>query len=648
MSKRRKDFAQELRFSTIRCRCGSWRLVGQTCVECGEKPRDVEVDQEVQRRKTIVRRVHDANLDLQPATDQTVDDLIARAGTVIDQFLRPLAKVSKPEGRDALGDLLVAARAVEQLVLDTSVPQPRPYLRLGRILFEVCSLVRDSLYGFLDACGAETLLDAQAIGREAQRNLDAAADQLPLLGSAYDELEQLTSSSDEGFFELVAVRVIAGTSEGFLGADRLGHDVVKRIIGDAEEPREGVGLGVLWASAYAQILFDYDRFCALAAKLYQLLQAPGAFDTLLADNDWRTWHQDSHTKLADAGETLHSMLEAAQHDRHAVRAVLLFVQDIFEGACRHFAATILAHLGTGTYAEHMEHRAKRPLVRYLHDNPTSRDLADGLLGPLRNASGHNDYELRDGLIVLDRGQSETILSDVEFADAALLFTESAMALSLAFEVALLQRGVPTSIEHSQSLLSPEAMLQLLVASSGLSNVDVDLSTDVVTVSGWGILASPMATVGALQLALPETATTLVLTWHEPERTRSLRVPIELARKHARYEAGSIEHELSFIELVRMTTLDGERFMTSNGFRHLIAMKAGAVVKGTPQEFGLRFRMLRDLSARVGDHEFAETLRLVMRAQRLIAMKEPADAATTQAVDELLAWEQQRVPNSFVE
>lgn len=490
------------------------------------------------------------------------------------------------------------------------------------------------------------LLDAQAAGREAQRLLDAATERLPELGDAYAELNALTSSTGDEFFELVALRVIAGTTEGFLGADRLGRDVVRRIIGTSEAPSDGVGLGVLWASTYAQILFDYDRFCSLAATLYRLLQRPGAFDALATDDDWRSGHEDAHTKLADAGDTLQNMLAVAKHDRAAVRAILLYVQDIFEGACRHFAATILAHLGTGTYADHMANRQKRPLVHYLRDNATSHDLAVGLLGPLRNASGHNDYEIRDGFIVLGRGEAETILSDVAFADSALLFTESAIALSLTFEIALAQRGTPTSVIHSQSLLSPETALRLLIASAGLSDVEVHISPEVITVTGWGTLESPLPSVGALLLVLPEAASQLTLMWQVSERSRRLNVPLDLARAHARCEPDSIEQELASMELAHMTTLDGAPYLTLAGLRHSVALKAGAVVKATPQEFGIRFRLLRDLCTRVGDDDFAETLRLVMRAQRLIAMNEPADAQTAEAVDRLLGWEQQRVARPF--
>jgi len=147
--------------------------------------------------------------------------------------------------------------------------------------------------------------------------------------------------------------------------------------------------------------------------------------------------------VVDSSDTLHNMLAAAQHDRAAVRSVLLFVQDIYEGTCKHFAATILAQLGTRTYAESTAARRTAPLVHHVRDNAMTRSLAEGLLGPLRNAIGHNDYAVRDGSVVLEPGPFETVMTDVQFADAALLFTESAMALSLAFEIALVQRGTAT-------------------------------------------------------------------------------------------------------------------------------------------------------------------------------------------------------------
>ncbi len=118
-------------------------------------------------------------------------------------------------------------------------------------------------------------------------------------------------------------------------------------------------------------------------------------------------------------------------------------------------------------------------------------LAEGLLGPLRNASGHNDYDVRDGSVVLEPGPTETVMTDVQFTDAALLFTESAMALSLAFEIALVQRGASTQPENGQSLLSPDRVVRLLMASSGLSDVSVEMTSEAAVIAGNGTVRSPM-------------------------------------------------------------------------------------------------------------------------------------------------------------
>lgn len=649
MSRRKTEFAQHLRFSTRRCRCGAERLLGQVCVECGMRPRITEVDSEVQRRKRVAVEVRTAEWHLVAQDSAEIDDLLERASTIIDKFLRPLSALSRPEGRGAIDELLAAAQAVEQLVLDAAVARPRPYRRIGQVLSEVCCLVRDCLYGFLDASGADTLLLAQELGRTAQASLDAAAARLPELTRARADLNQLMLSDDDEFLELLAQRVVEGTAEGILGADRLGRDVVRRVITVVEKPREGVGLGMLWAATYAQILFDYDRFCSLAATLYRrLLARSGPFDDLVADAEWRDRHQRALTKLVDSADTLKNMLAIAQHDRAAVRAVLLFVQDIYEGACKHYAATILAQLGTRTYAEFMKARHRAPLIHHVHDNAATRALAEGLLGPLRNASGHNDYDVRDGLVVLEPGSTETVLSDVQFADEALLFTESAMALSLAFEIALAQRGASTQTQTDQSLLSSDQVVRLLVASAGLSDVAIDVASEVVAITGTGALHSPMPTVGALLLALARTAMTLILTWHEHERSRVLCVPLDVARAHAEMQADSLEQELAFIELCSMTRLDGKPFLTRAGFRHSVALKAGAVIRGTPRECGSRFRTLRTLATRVGDHHCAETLRLVTRFQRLVAQNQVLEAAAADAVNELSRWEQQTVANPFVE
>lgn len=648
MSKKR-ELAQQLRFSTRRCRCGGQRLLGQVCVECGMRPRDTEIDTEVVRRRQLVQQVRSTQRNLTPTEGLDINQLLDRASSVIDPFLRALGVLSKGSDQGALDDLQAAAQAIEQLVLDAEVPQPRPFRRIGVIFAEISQRVRDSMYGFLDATGAETPLQAQERGRQAQAHLDEATARLSELRTALADLNLLMSADGDTFVDLLAHRVIQGTDEGILGAERPGIPVVRRIVGADVEPTVGLGLAVLWAATYAQVLFDYDRFCSLASMLYGLLAADsGPFEALANDVEWRDRHSRALTAIVDSASTLQNMLAVAQHDRAAVRSVLLFVQDVYEGACKHFAATILTQTGGKSYAEYMRARQTTPLVHHVRDKAAVAPLAEGLLGPLRNASGHNDYAIRDDCVVLNSGPDELVLTDAQFTDEALFFSESAMALSLAFEIALLQRGLSTQTQQSNSLLSPDQAARFLLASAGLTDITVKITPDQVTISGEGSLTSPMPTVGALLALMPETATRLSITWHGNAGVRHLDVPLELARAHARATPDTIEQELAFATLCSVTTLDDSPFMSRVGFRHLIALRAGAVTKATPAEFGTRFRLLRETATNAGDQHCAEILRLVTRGQRLMSQGDLPEDTVRDAIDELATWERRKVSKVFAE
>lgn len=396
------------------------------------------------------------------------------------------------------------------------------------------------------------------------------------------------------------------------------------------------------------MLFDYDRYCAVASSLYQLIAGPGAFDSLAADPVWRQRHEQALTALLETSDTLQRTLSVASHDRAVVRFLLLFVQDVFEGACKHFAATILAQIGPRTYAALMDMQRSAALIHQVNDQPRTRTLSEGLLGSLRNSSGHYDFDVRGELVVLNPGPREEAYTAEAFTDELLYFVESAAALCLAFEIALMQRGLPTATPAGHPLLAPDYVLRLLATAAGLKNVDVIIEASEVSVVGTGAVASPIPTVGALLTIIPETIETLTFTWDDGERLRQLAVPLSLARAHMKLEPESFEKELAFIELCRMTTLNGQPYYTLEAFRHWVALQAGAAVKAPPIQSGQRYRVLRALATRVGDLHCAEVLRLVTRARRLIAQNEQVDPEALTALDELSAWESTPVTDIFAE
>ncbi len=558
----------------------------------------------------------------------------------------PLAEISRPDGREAVNRLAEAACRVEQLVLDAASPAPRPFRQTSQLLSEMCKAVRGALYGFLDVLGADDLLQAQELQRAAQAQLDSATQQIPALARAQDNLLLLMSSSESQLLDLLTHRLLESPERGLIGADQLGQAAAKAIIGEFEQPVDGIGLGALWSTVVAETLFDYDRFCSIARTLYSLISGQNTFDSLAIDPAWLDRHRRALIAFIDSGELLQNMISTAPHDRAVVRSLLLYVQDIFEGACKHFAATILAVIGTKPYDQAMTGRSA-PLVHHVNDNPTTRMLAEGLLGRLRNSSGHYDFEVRGDLVVLDPGPNELPMSGPTFTNELLYFTESAMALCLAFEIALAQRGTPTPPLQEHSLLSPTHVVRLMLASSGLSDVSIAVVEDLIFVEGTGQLSSPIATVGGLLTALPDNLATLIIEWDEGGQNRVLNVPLALARLYS-LQSDEFDRELAFMELCCLTTLDGSPFMTQAGFRHSVALKAGSVVKSAPLEMASMFRRLRDLAARTGDDHCAEVLRLVMRVQRLLAQGEVAEPAATRALDELSEWERTPVTQVFAE
>jgi hypothetical protein len=649
VSRRRRELGMQLKFSTRQCRCGEQRLVGRSCVTCGMRPRSGEVDTEVLRRKRILAQVKGEDLALCAREDIELTELTDRLGNIIDSFLRPLAAMSRPDGGGAVGELIQARCRVEQLVLDASVPMRRPYREVGKVLASIVNLIRDSLFGFLEVLGADDPVAAESGRKSAQAQLDVATGRLGDLSRAIDDLLLVVSSDHGSLLELLSRRLVDAPQTGILGADQAGHATVQRVIGASEQPAAGVGLGVLWGAAVAQVVYDYDRFSGVASVLYQLMAGPGAFAVLAADSAWRQRHEKALVALLDSSDMVERMLSVAPHDRATVRSLLLFVQDVFEGACKHFAATILAQTGSRTYADLMDGRRSAALVHQVNDDPSTQPLAEGLLGRLRNSSGHYDFEVRNELIILDPGPREVVRTAEEFTDDLLYFVESAAALCLAFEIALAQRGTPTVITGGHPLLTPEYVLRLMATAAGLWDVRVTMMADTIAVVGTGALEAPFSTAGALLTAIPERVAVLSLVWDVDGRLRELVVPVPLARSYLQVdETDTFAKELAFMELGCMTTLDGQPFYTPAAFRHSVALKAGAVVKATPTERGRRFRILRELAIRVGDLHCAEVLRLITRVQRLMVQGEVAEPDALQALDELSAWESTPVSEVFVE
>jgi hypothetical protein len=407
----KKDSAIKLAFATRRCNCGGTRLAANSCPECGAKPRTGEVDVPLQRRQRLRTAFLRRRIPTEPK-ETDFFDILDRAGKVADPLLKQLAIVAVAD-QEHLDALLSAALAVDQLVADSPPTQPRPWTRPGRLLHEGGSRLSTGLYGFVDAMAASTLLDAQRIQAEAQAQLDAAASSATALDRSVSELRKLFELSSGKFVEALAERVhgmVATVSPdgemSLLETDRAAAERVRQIVGD-EHVVEGVGLGVLWMTALAEVIYDYDEFLSTASGTYALLRDSTRFQELPLMDEWQQNATRARRSMVDASTALDAMLAAARHETAQARGMLLFAQDMTEGAGKHYLATLVAITGRKSYSSLVGSDAGA-LLNTARQHASLRQIVRGIDPALRRASAHLDFEVRQNAVVLQPGPHERL------------------------------------------------------------------------------------------------------------------------------------------------------------------------------------------------------------------------------------------------
>jgi hypothetical protein len=644
----KKDFVMRLSFSTRGCSCGGTRLAAHPCPECGAKPRQGEVDIPLQRRQRIRSAFLDKRVSVEPC-ESDFFDLLERAGQVVDPFLKALAALAAADREDLVA-ILSAGRVVDQLLADSSLTQPRPWTRPGRLLHEGVAQLSAGLYRFVDAMAASTLLDAQRIQAEAQAELDAAALSAAALGRSVSDLSSLFDLSSETFVQALATRVqdmveavSTGGSLSLLDVDRALVARVHQLVGD-EPVADGVGLGVLWATALAEVIFDYDEFVSTASGIYALLRASGGFDGLHRTTAWQENQARARRSMMGASTALDAMLAAARHDTAEVRGMLLFAQDLIEGAGKHCLATLLAVTGGRSYGSLMAYDAGR-LLNNARQQARLTHLVDGVDPAFRRASAHLDFEVREQTVVLQPGPHEQILDATQFFDRLLHLTESLHAVSTAIEVRILQAGGTLDLAGLE-LLATEDLVKLVLVSAGLEGVEVRIDGDTLLANAAGVLDDALSIVAAFMPIMPTQLQGVHMTWGTPGRTRTLVVPLNIMRPYLSAPEDSFEKTLRFWELTSAALLDDHPILRREGLRKLAALSAAESVGLPITELIKRVRSIRETVTRIGDEDCAEVLRSFIRFLRHRAMGEDHDPEDLGALRRIDTWGKARIKEPF--
>jgi hypothetical protein len=645
MSSKSKRFGMSLRFATRKCVCGGIRIAGQLCPDCGARPRPAEVDLELQRRQRVAAayRARSAELEGLPGS---LLDLTTRAAGVVSPFLRALSNLSESLTDDP-SELLRAGRVLDQLLADSSLPQLRPWRRAGRVVHHAVEELHGSLNRFVDAFSADTLLSAQAIQADAQARLDAAAAMADDLALAIRDVDQILNAPAGRVLEALASRVrdllLAEEPRSILDVDHAWKERVRAIVGPDEPLEGGVGLAVLWSTAFAEVLFDYDEYLMAASGTYELLRSDG-FEALTMDTGWLANQERAVQVIVDAGVALDAVLAAARHDAAAVRAMLAFAQDLAEGPAKHVLATLLTIVKRKSYETYMGCKLG-VLMDAASKSSELGPLVSGMNPVLRNASAHLDFDVQDDCIVLSPGSDQVVLTADEFADVLLELAQVVHALSTAVQLRLLQRGLVAS-HGVPAGLDPTDLVTVLLASAGLREVRVDIKGATLTIVGAGELVAPMTSVAALSPALPPEVDQVRLEWVS-DVVHTLEVRMDLFRDYAVALEDGAEKCERFMVLCANSRFDGQSVLRHDALRALIGVEAGKAISLPLAEAIARLRTLRQLAQSCNDPDAASVLTLVTRATRLRATGGHAEPEVPAALEAIVSWASVAVGQPFL-
>lgn len=639
MSRGSREKAIQLTFATLPCqRCGEQRILAQSCSSCGMKPRAGEVNHHVQRRRQLVADAL-AKLSAPPqqSTPQEIHLLSREAGTVFPQIQSALRRGAADGVSGA--ELALALDRINRLVASTSTPQLRPMSTIGRRLHEATTLLKSAVNVYLDAFVAPTLREAQDLARTGQDRLDDAAAKAADFADALDRQDRLSSASVDDALDIMAA-LLASTDEGsVLALDVRGERLARSVI-PADEPLVGgSGLTASWVDIYVVPFLDSEAFTLKAQRTYAAMRWHPRLADLAHSPSWRKNHERASRVMLDSSHALEALLAGARHDLASARAILLFIQDVTEGAQKHLLATLL-DVSTGRPYDRMMRRDAADLIQQAIQGIKSPAITRSTTKALRNASAHNSFRVHDDAITLSPGPHETTLTADEFGDAVLAAVEDILALQLALALSLNQGDLEDTPPD------PELSIRILLAASGLRNATVGHDLDCLTIRAQGDLHDPVPLLGAI-LGIYGKATrcvTVVTERADGEITTLTADPQPFLAHAATDERDTVLRQLHFSEGCLAATINGKPIIELSTYRHAIAIYAGQALQEAHPIPSLR--TLRRSAERTGDLHLVQLLTSLMRASRLLAAKQPLDPPTQQALDELATLESTPIAKPF--
>ena len=622
-------------FQVLECsRCSGVRQRSLPCPECGEAPDEREVDQLLARRRRVVERARRiaADLSREPLEAAPLEDIQRQAGGALDAVFGGIDAVLDRESEEgaasSLGhSLAVIARLRSQL---STTPRRRPFTSVWDGTDYALAHLDTSAGLFVQALCQSNMSDAQRLASDAQRSLDVATEPLAAATVTLDDLtDSLAGSSAQmlGFLaHRTAQRDLSGGSAGH-------HDPYESFVEEAALSDDRFEYLLAFEDERARLFLDRPKFWSLVGETYRQLKDSPEFERLLQDTAWRRRFLAASDQLADVGVAAEAIATAAYHERQLVRTDLEAIKTLLEGPAKTLLRTRLC-----------AHR-RRPFAQVDGDATAIVEQAKqagmaaatlGLRKELRHAISHEDFDVDDGILVLDPGKSsERRIERDELVDAVLAALESTLAMHTAVTVLLWRFDDELAGEAGRRAVSPEqaVWLSFRLAEYDISAVTIEDGTIGV------VLADPfdsctLTTVAGLTWLLPAHSETLELVSEVDGR---LVGPLAPFREFAS-ETDEWKRDLRLWGILTAWRWNDHPVAGPSLWRCWVATIALRTHDDDSRAAIKRLRDLRDFAARLDDHELVGLVKDVLRFHQHRLMRLPmADADISRMMEQLGEW-----------
>lgn len=331
-----KKSRRTLTFRTSLCAgCGSTRVLGQPCADCGRKSPAGEVNAPIVTRRTAVREIQEALDDRSHGPRNQTSSRGFPSKTEINEylsnFINALDGLLEPHIRATAIDRMVAVeKSFARLASECSdYPSLRPTIAKQRAVTRSLTTLTRLWPTYSEALTAGTMEEAKQLSNDGQQLIDAAEEAI----SEYEALEETTSayedlSNPDLLDRTLNALSISHQEHSLLELGQLGAQEAESASGVSTGGGHGVQYLVL--DLLANIHLDIDRFRALIretshvceddVRLNEVASEPGALEGLA----------ESSRLLYESLSSFEAVILREQDEQALMRRVIKFYAEVYE------------------------------------------------------------------------------------------------------------------------------------------------------------------------------------------------------------------------------------------------------------------------------------------------------------------------------